>query len=257
MGHLDVSKFYVKEVDEILTPNVWASFLTGVPPQIHKAYTFSTVRWRRLNSIRRKITKLLPTTLREPVSRILRKTGVIIVIDREYLHSQGLSTVFDEVNSIVLNDFPTYNPTEETRNRMLKAAKQGIKEYIAECWRINKERKARLLSLLKDFPKSNYDLLAAYFDIADKVSHVYYPRGMIEVIKAYFFLNKLVYEVKQLIPDNVFVLIISDHGMEPGGKHSPRAFYSLSHKVNYIPTTIEDFKSFILKVIHNEINIGD
>ena len=125
-----------------------------------------------LESIQQKLAKYLPYTIREPISRMLRGLGLIVKVDREFLRRRGLITIFDEVKSIVLEDFPTYNPTDKTRNRLLKAARKGLREYVEECWHINKERRVKLLSLIDEFLHSDYDLLAAYFDIADKVGHV-------------------------------------------------------------------------------------
>jgi hypothetical protein len=254
-GYIDVSKYYVPEVNEILTPNVWASFLTGSEPEVHGAKLFSLSRFESLEGLRRRLGKVLPYVIREPISKMLRKMRLIVRVDRDFLRRRGLVTIFDEVKSIVLEDFPVYNPTDTTRDRLLKAVRKGLREYVEECWRINKERRVKLLSLIDEFLNGDYELLGAYFDIADKVGHVYYGRNMLEVMKAYFFLNKLAYEVRTKVHGEAFVVIVSDHGMEPDGKHSPRAFFSFSHRLGKVPKEITEFKQIILDIINDKIRL--
>ena len=57
--------------------------------------------------------------------------------------------------------------------------------------------------------------------------------------------------VSSLLPDDVIILIVSDHGMQDSGdgitgNHSRHAFWSLNIKTTWKPNSITDFYSKII-----------
>jgi len=64
-------------------------------------------------------------------------------------------------------------------------------------------------------------------------------RSKLRIMKAYFELDRLVAQVKEMIPKNTLLMIVSDHGVEAGGHHSPKAFYSFNIDPEWKPRRIK------------------
>jgi len=249
-GYVDVSEYYIDEVGDILTTAVWASFITGKSLKEHGIRRLWVSRYKFIEDLRLKRDRIILYKLLRPViSAIARKLRIVEPPTKRYLVRKGLTTIFDEYPSFVI-EFPSYNESINTRNKLIKASRKGLDSYIKEVWNINRERIEGLIDALHN---DNYAIYAVWLDIADKVGHVYLPRKRIlEVMKAYFWLNKVAYQISKILKDEDFMLIISDHGMNLDGTHSPRAFYSFSRNINLKPGRITEFKCILEKVI-NEV----
>lgn len=96
--------------------------------------------------------------------------------------------------------------------------------------------------------ETEWKRLMAQFHITDAIGHLY--RGnLAKMFKYYTQMDKFVKEVKRGV-DDVFFIIISDHGMKPIGRfgdHSDRGFYSCNQELGLNNSKITDFFDVILK----------
>lgn len=129
----------------------------------------------------------------------------------------------------------------------LKHLKKGIEEAEKAIWYVHEYRKRRLLEELES--NTNWKLFMVWFDLADWMGHLHMGRSKLKVMKAYFELNRLTAKVKEMIPRNTLLIIVSDHGMEPGGRHSPRAFYSFNVDPRWRPRKITDYFNFVASML--------
>lgn len=247
-GYVDVSDYYINEVGDILTTAIWASFITGEPPNRHGINRLWISRSKLIDILVLKRDKLIPKILRPILSTVARKLHVVEPPSKRHLRMRGLKTIFDEVKSYVI-DFPAYNESMSTRERLIRASRRGLSEYANEVWKLNKERVRKFINVLKH--SNDYMLYAVWLDLADKIGHIYLPKKRkLEVMKAYFWLNSVAYKVNKLInPETDILIIVSDHGMNIDGSHSPRAFYSFSKNLNFKPKSITDFCNLVKNLI--------
>jgi len=101
----------------------------------------------------------------------------------------------------------------------------SVEDYDSLVWRNHEENKRDFFNSL-----GRFDLVIAYFDLADAVGHLSFgiPEKMSTVYRE---LEDIAREVKSSTND--LTLVISDHGMKPVGRfgdHSENGFYSLNHE---------------------------
>jgi len=121
-----------------------------------------------------------------------------------------------------------------------------LKEFERVVWKIHKYRKKVVLSNIS----KDWDLFMAWFDLADCIGHLYMGRSILKILKAYLELDRLATNLKTMVGDDTLFIIVSDHGMMPGGKHSDRAFYSFSNDIARRPNKIEDFYLLIIDLLN-------
>ena len=63
--------------------------------------------------------------------------------------------------------------------------------------------------------------------------------------------NEFVGNLKKIIPDDMVLLIVSDHGQE-NGLHTNYGFYSCNKKLDLDTPKISDFKEVIEKMIYKK-----
>lgn len=245
-GWVDVSEFYVPEVDEPPTPYVWTSFMTGAPPGVNDVKLFVRARWDFLEDLRWRFSRYLPKALGEALNELGWRLKLMTLPNADYLRRKGLVPVFDMVRSVVI-DFPVYCERLYKFGRLLFPVKKDPYRFAEAYWRINRVREEELLNALRT--RSDWDLLAVYFDLADCVGHRFMASDIGEVRRAYQYLDGVAEEVRGVVGSDAFVLIVSDHGMDSRGRHSLRSFYSFSHDIPWRPRRVYDFKPLILKVV--------
>ena len=242
-GYIDVSNFSI-----VLTPIIWTSFITGKEPQehnVHSWWRFSRYRWldRLAHWIRYNvpIIKNIPSV---KLKRMLRITGLRPrPPSREDLR---VPTMFDIVKPSVALFVPGYSEEDWIRDFYSEAFERGVEEAEKAVWRIHWYRKRRLFEELER--SSDWRLFMAWFDLADWIGHLYMGRSKLKIMKAYFELAKLANKVRRMLPEDTLYMIVSDHGMEPGGHHSPWAFYSFNIDPGWRPKKITDYFNFIASI---------
>jgi predicted AlkP superfamily phosphohydrolase/phosphomutase len=249
-GTIDVSEF-----KDLLTPIMWASFITGQPPEIHGIDSWWTLSSStKLNSLFHWGYDFLERH-RLGVPRFkLRKLLGLFGFDvqspqKEQLEKKGLHTIFDYAKNPLIIDVPSYNESVETRIRYSKAMEKGISEYEKETWKIHEERVKKIQAGIQ----GDWDLMMAWIDVADQMGHLYMGQDNMKMFKTYMNLENLAQEIMQTISDEVLLLIVSDHGMTCENNypiHGKRAFYSFNHNVEWEPKSILDYADFIKDYIN-------
>ncbi len=228
--------------------------MTGAPPEVNDVITFDRARWDFLEKLRWKVGPHLPRRLRRALYELGWKLGLMTLTSVDHLRKRGLIPVFDLVKSIVI-DFPVYDERLYRIGLAVLPIRSNSEKITSVYWRINKKRYRDMMNILRS--RNDWKLLAVYYDIADCVGHRYMATDIDRVKEAYEFLNNVVKDVYSVISDfsSVFILIVSDHGMDEQGEHSPRAFYSFSHKISWRPRRISDYKEFIINLVNENIGI--
>jgi len=252
-GWVDVSDF-----KRLLTPVVFASFITGKPPSVHGIdnwWVFSTNT--KMNSLiywARKKIPIIKSMSHWDLERTLAPLHNIFGIkintpQSDIFKRKGLNTIFDYASNPIAINVPSYNEDVKTRLRYSMSMKKGIKTFENEIWSIHKERVEKIMSNL-DY---EWDLFMAWIDLADLISHLYLGKNNLKMYKTYNIIENLIHNIKIKIPKNTLFMIISDHGMEVTSEgipiHSKRAFYSFNMDLGWRPKTIMDYANFIIKSI--------
>lgn len=243
-GWLDVSSF-----KHILTPIIWASFITGKPPESHGIKSWwifssnslidSIFHWVRYN---------VPIIRRMSQGKLRRLTNLlgldVACPQVRDLKRKGLSTIFDYASKPIVVDVPSYNESPDTRSRYSGAMDRGIEAYENEIWRVHKERVGRIMDALD----AEWDLFMAWIDIADQMGHISFGNKL-KMLKTYTRLDTLAQRIWQNLPNGTLFLIVSDHGMQLSingyPEHSKRAFYSFNMDVEWRPQSILDYANFL------------
>ena len=88
-----------------------------------------------------------------------------------------------------------------------------------------------------------------WFDLADWMGHLYMGKSNLKIFKTYLELSRLAARIKRNLSKDTLFMVVSDHGMNPRGEHSPRAFYSFSESLNWRPKKITDYYAFIKSLL--------
>jgi predicted AlkP superfamily pyrophosphatase or phosphodiesterase len=248
-GQIDVSNF-----KHLLTPIIWASFITGELPKRHRVtswWTFSSnpqvdhmFHWIRYKiPIMRSISQWKLRRLLKLFRLNVRPPGL------NDLQRKGLKTIFDYASKPIVIDVPSYNERPSTRERYSKAMDKGIVSYEKEIWRIHYDRVKRIMDKLN----IEWDLFMAWIDLADQMGHLYIGKNKLKMLKTYISLDILAHQIRQNLTSNTLFLIVSDHGMELSREgypeHSNRAFYSFNIDLEWRPLSITDYADFIKSLL--------
>lgn len=245
-GKVDVSEFL-----ELVTPLIWASFITGQSAEkITRKYL---PKWEN-----RFLEKLRWLSIKLKLGRVTGKGRILKLLG--FKQRQGISydniitrfsesntrTLFDVVpNSISLSVPPTQKwISEETRFLMEKVVEtRNVEPLEKNVWSHFTAKRDIFLKIIKT---NNWNLLMCHFMFTDLLGHFWigHPSKM---FKVYAEANMLVKEAKEQIDENTTVLVISDHGMViPSGKtffgdHSNYGFYSSNKRLPFKNPKITDF----------------
>jgi len=233
--------YYHKDEKVPYTPIIWASFITGLPPEKHTIRSIFTYGkfWDLIRNM--PFIKSI-----KGKRKIFWKIGLKPrVVDKRDL---GKETLFEEIAPSIAIDVPAYNEPSEVNLKLAEIlTKNDLKQYVNAIWEVYKDRKRRVFEKIGE----NWKLFMAYFKIADLLGHVYIAKSLKHLQKVYLTLDELTYELKTKIPDDVIFLIVSDHGMKPEqdgtGTHSLHAFYSTNIETDWEPKDITDFYPKIIE----------
>ena len=158
-------------------------------------------------------------------------------------------TLFDneEINSIHIN-VPVYDEIfsaegrDSARNGVIRAIsdKEFRNEFEKRLRKEFEDGENKVFDLLK---KDDWDLYMQYFYVLDGVQHVFF-KNKIKVMDYYLRFNEFVGKVREQLPEDMMLLIVSDHGGE-NGLHTDHGFYSCNQELGLENPKISEFKDII------------
>ena len=248
-GRYELSYGYYHADEHVpFTPIIWASFVTGLPPEKHNVRSIFTYG-RFLDFVR----NLSFVKRFRGKRKVLWRLGLRPrLVDKRDL---ARVTFFDLIKPSVAVDVPAYNePTEVNLRLGQTLMSKGLEEYVREVWRVYEDRKRRVFESVE----GDWRLFMAYFKIADLLGHVYIAKNLKGLRRVYFVLDDLAFELKRRVPEDTVFLIVSDHGMEPQpdgtGNHSSHGFYSLNFETDWKPKDVTDFHKKIIELVKPQLS---
>lgn len=226
-----------------LSPEVWASFLTG--KNVHVAF-------ESLQSPLKPVFKILEfmhryTKLSFGLGRKIREA-----IPMKWWRTFNLGfpalrmqTFLDTTNSTEVNA-PYYSNDGAifTIFRNFGHGKLSLKDIIDLLGFTYKERKKQIFHAVMEL--ENVDVVFAYTHFPDALQHFLFVRPD-EIKDCYLDLDFYVSFLKTRIKESTLFLIVSDHGFNlETGMHSKYGFYSSNVPLNPKPKKITDFYNIIV-----------
>lgn len=239
-----------KVMSSPFTPIIWTSFLTGRKPEEHGIKTLRTYlkipEILRYSKIVHKTKKIVDHALGLSLGKILGITPPFLIDKRDIPYP----TIFDVIENSIAIYFICYNEPSWVFNTIATTLKHDLSKASEALWCIYKLRKKEMFKRLND----DWQLFGVYFEIADILGHLYMGKRSLKLLKVYLELNKLIREIKELLPNDVAFLVVTDHGMKPspngvGGIHSEYAFWSTNVKLSSNPKDFTHFFYLILKLL--------
>lgn len=234
---------------KLLTPLIWASFITGTSE--HGIKTFTAARNPLVKVGGSFFRKMGISTYKGPrhfLRRMSLRVGLFTSpVDKRDLQAK---TIFDHAKKPVVISIPAYNEWESIHRLRLeypfvKIIEKHDEAKALECvdlnWRIFNEKLEQTLGELEG---GSCDLLMVHFLILDTIGHLYWNKPR-KVEDAYRFMDASMGRLLSKVKDQM-VLMVSDHGMKKGS-HTKPAFYSSNVKLGLVNPKITDFHDIILE----------
>jgi len=106
--------------------------------------------------------------------------------------------------------------------------------------------------ILTEIKKTKAKVVFAYMPFPDAIHHLQHHH--LPILKHYIELDRFVNKLKQAMPTNATLIILSDHGFDiQKCNHTTYGFYSTNKKLNPKPQKITDFT----KIIEKELSKHD
>lgn len=251
-----------ENLDEPATEIVWPCFITGKEPE-EMGY-ISTILYRQpfkwfLENIYTNVdtheVSFRPDTI---LDKRTRKRGVLDLLSDVFMkagfaHHPTRSnikapTIFDN-KSLKIAHFhvPVYDKDvfPEYRKDLVKVISKKIpaSDFTKEVKKVFYHRCDELTNFLEK--NKDWDLVMMYWFCLDGIQHAFF-RNKLKIMDFYMLFNEFVGRLKSKLSDDVFLLIISDHGQEKG-IHTDHGFYSSNINIDMKKDDIIDFKSIIEK----------
>ena len=253
-GKIDVSAFKV-----LATPVIWASFISGLPPEKHGLTIKAIPQWT--NPAMEKLRRL---SIKMQLGRIKGKGKIFELLGFEHrpfyertleeFRSRKIETLFSVIpNSKALSVPPYQKWTDRQTQLLLRQAienKEKMSVFEEHIWSIFEKKKEKCIKIIQ---KGNWNLFMTHFIPTDSLGHIF-AGNLTKMFGIYLKAEELVEDVKKIIEDETLLLIVSDHGMKPVGKgtygeHSDHGFYSSNVKLNLVNPKITDFFDLIVKTL--------
>lgn len=248
----------VVPASKLLTPMLWASFITGTLEHDVKSFT---VRRHPIIKIGGGILQKIGISQYAEPRHLLRKSLLRIGLFTSPVDKRDLKvkTIFDYAEKPIAISIPAYNEWESIHKMRLKYPfirlvekhdEAKIEECIETNWKIFHEKMEYTLEMLEN---KSWDLLMVHFLILDTLGHLFWNKpGKIK--DAYRFVNIAVSRLLSKVKDQ-WVLIVSDHGMKRG-VHTNYAFYSSNMQLGLSKPKLTDFCGLIVKSLQGKSNLN-
>ncbi len=217
-----------------LTPGAWTSFMTGVNPgkhglqdflyideeyRIRLSYRRTKTIWSVLSSLGKKVITLhVPFTYPpEPVNGIMISGFDTPSLDANFIYPQ-------EFREILFTQIPDYALREQVK---YLDNDKGREEFANEIFRLTDIRVRTAEFLLKNY---EYDVFMVTFMGIDHMQHWYWKfmdkthpqykpcdnkKFGNKIAEIYKFIDEKLVRLAEYIPDNAYIILMSDHGAGP------------------------------------------
>lgn len=227
-------------VSPLVTPIVWATFLTGSTDNGVKLIKFPY-------ALDEKLGRFLGVKRVASVNKFSSKLGLSNFFFT--MDDLTLPTIFDGVKNSIALGIPAYNENPvylDVRGKITEALIRQIseKEFSKRVWNLFHEEYAECLKRLED----DWDLFMVHFFITDVIGHLCWDEP--ETLRAcYRIMDVCIGDMKKRVHDSV-VFIVSDHGMQ-NGLHTRKGFYSVNEKLHLNSPKITDFYAILQDVLRH------
>ena len=250
LKQVEYGKIDLSDMEEILTPVIWGSFVTG---RVQLKRDVTTIKWdNKFVEFLKKVSVKIGLHKIKGKGKLIEKLGIAHRRDHtwEDYKEKGVKTIFDYAKNPISLHVPTINDRSEFRKTaplLVEIIENRDKEYeyLRIFWKQFKEIRKEVYEKLND----NWDLFMVHFQLLDFLGHLYAGRPNIHLYKGYLAFDELVYKLKRKL-EGVFFLIISDHGMKPLGRfgdHSEYGFWSSNIRLGLKNPKITDFYQIIIE----------
>lgn len=230
-GKTDVSNFPL-----LTTPILWGSFITGqtgekASRKYAPKWDSPFLEWLRYFSIKLGLNRI------KGKGKILNTLGYK---QREKLsyedivrrfNESSVKTIFDKIpNSVALSVPPIQKWVSEETTRLMAetVSTHNFRLFEEHVMQKYSSKKETFIKIIRD---GNWDLFMCHFMFTDLLGH-FYINNPKKIQQIYTEADSLVKLAKEMVPEDVKVLVISDHGMAPPlgdipfGDHTNYGFYS-------------------------------
>lgn len=226
------------------SPQVWGSFITGRVQQLDSWHVYN----RPLEWIRRK----------SPLKWIKnkRKLSFRLGIKPEIVGRKHLvgGTLFDIFPGSIAIDVPTYSSRASDLIHLMETRLRiGLDAWEKECYALHEKSVEEIFKRIDE----NWDLFMVWIPIVDQLGHLGRKAKMRNMYRK---LNLLAHNVRNTLPENGLLIIVSDHGVkflpDGTGTHTNLAFYSFNKQISAEPKRITDFYKIIVEQLSSELTNG-
>ena len=253
-GKIDVSTF-----KDLATPIIWASFITGLPPEKHGLGTEAIPQWTNpvIENLRRLSIKMQLGRIKGK-GEILRKLGFerrsLYEKTVEEFRKRKIQTLFSVIPNSKALSVPPYQKWTDRETQLLfgQAVEKEEKTSAFEerMWNLFEEKKDKFMRIIRE---GNWNLFMTHFKFADLLGHIF-AGNLTRMFGVYMKAEQLVKDVKKIIRDETLLLVVSDHGMKMFGKgrfgeHSDHGFYSSNLPLKLKNPKITNFFDLIVKTL--------
>ena len=253
-GKTDISNF-----KDLATPIIWASFISGLPPEKHGLDIKAVPRWRSPA-----IDKLRQLTIKVGLDRIKGKGRLLELLGFEHrpfyeemitdFRITQTETFFDIIPNAKALSVPPYQKWIATETQLFlrqaidnEEKLNAFEEHVLKIFERKREK------CLKTLQEGDWNLFMTHFMFTDLLGHLYAGNAT-KMFGVYIKAEQLVEDAKKLIDDETLLLIVSDHGMKSIGKgtfgeHSDHGFYSSNFPLSLEKPKMTDFFPLIVKTL--------
>ncbi len=238
--------------NQIQTPQIWTSFITGVMPSEHGIDGF------KHQTFLSKIEKKYGEYVKKSLSFFGLKAVNLVTGAKNNLYGHydihpyepytkediKVRTIFDKVPNSHIISLPVYSEPEvykDIRRSVSRAV--GNKELSHDLSQTSLDLMKKEVDEFIKYLHNDLDLIMVHLFVADVYGHLY---GCDEdkLLELYGLFEEFVGSVK----DDSFTIILSDHGTK-GGFHTPYGFYSLSKPFGLDNPHITEFHDIIMEEV--------
>jgi len=239
-------------INRILTPELFASFITGETHEVHGVKKFSKQADPTLEKIDTFFDETLGTLkgkgiIRKIVSGATGKRELRRPYNKQDI---DVGTIFEKVADSRTVQVPSYD-----RSLFLSFANHFKKFGMDETLRFTRMEQNKREDELFDILEEDHNLVMAHFHIVDAYQDLYFKfldKNDEDLDDLYYEIDDLAAEILKESTGYDCIIFMSDHGMPESDEHNTNAFYSCNMEL-YGETEphITDFHDEILNITDN------